>query len=575
MQTKERKRYVLYEEFINDIKDLNDYYAFRDRDLSNIDLSNLVLGSSDIYMENCDLSNTNIRMNFNSYNKFINCDLRSCKFNIDDKDLFKYNAFSFYSCILDKEQIEYLNRICKKDNTKFYYNLDTILNNDGIYINSCDLLRLIYDYLRRNKYDRKIFSEEELKEVVDFIELCISKDSGCLKKIYDILKEQMNPYDIIDMFAKKIIRDKKISNLVFDKDMYKLFKEFNIIRCDLDNIVYDVDSEELLDSDFNLKTHIYNNVSNISFPNFTVDDYLYVRDNRLNMTPYTFRKNLYLELGRQCNGKCKFCRNNCFEDSKYNYDAIVNNLKKIIKDLDSVVIGGGEPTLKKELVEFLKEFTSDIKKIYLFSNGSKSNEYYVDLLDKTKNVDYMGMYISRHSYDDKENAMILGIDEDKLLLPKEYSKFQNFTMSCTCFKGGMDSLKKIIEYLNFARDNYVENVLLCNLQDDTSVQMVENLNEGLNIDDSLFDNVIDYLKRQNFKMEIPIVSTGGYILYILKREGFTVTLKKYLKQEEFIKLWPKAIKRTFDFSMAPSGDIYSNWSEVGEKVKELRYKWIL
>lgn len=574
MEKRERTKYNTVEEFTKDIKSLNDYYAFYDKDLSNIDFCNLVLSDNDIYMNNCDLSNTNLKMIFDRYNKFIDCDLRSCKFTIDKDNIYKYNAFSFYSCILDQEQIDYLNEVYMKDNTKFFYNLDTLLNNDGIYINSCDLLRLINEYLRREKYDRKILSENELEEVVRFIELCVSKDSGCLKKIYELLKEQMNTYDIIDMFAKKIIRDKKISNLVFDKDMYDLFKEFNIIRCDLNNIVYDVSSEELLDSDFNLKTHIYNSVSNIDFPNIKLDDYLYVRDNRINSTPYTFRKNLYLELGRKCNGKCEFCRNNCFEDSKYDYEAIVNNLKKIIKDLDSVVIGGGEPTLKKELLSFLKEFTNDIKKIYLFSNGSKSDEYYVDLLDKSKNTDYIGMYISRHSYSDEENAKILGIDKDKLLLPKYFGKFQKFTLSCTCFKGGMDSLNKIIEYLNFARNNYVENVLLCNLQEDTSVQKTDNLNESLNIDDTLFDKAIEYLKRQNFKIEYPIISTGGYILYILKRDGFTVTFKKYLKKDEFMRLWKTSIKRTFDFSMAPNGDIYSNWSETGEKVKELRYKWI-
>ena len=83
--------------------------------------------------------------------------------------------------------------------------------------------------------------------------------------------------------------------------------------------------------------------------------------------------------------------------------------------------------------------------------------------------------------------------------------------------------------------------------------------------------MIEYLKINGYKEKYPIYATGGYVSYMFKnKEGFSVTLQSYINKDELNKEWVKAVKRAFDLSIAPNGDLYENWSQTTGLVKKLK-----
>ena len=95
-----------------------------------------------------------------------------------------------------------------------------------------------------------------------------------------------------------------------------------------------------------------------------------------------------------CNMRCPFCHNNSTLDSEHlisSFDSkqILTFLKKRQGILDGVCISGGEPTLQRDLPEFLSEIKSLGYDIKLDSNGSKPKV--LQFLIENKLIDYIAM----------------------------------------------------------------------------------------------------------------------------------------------------------------------------------------
>ena len=96
-----------------------------------------------------------------------------------------------------------------------------------------------------------------------------------------------------------------------------------------------------------------------------------------------------------CNFKCPFCHNggliNSKNENQINSEYILDFLKKRTGKLEGVVISGGEPTIQKDLKDFIikiKELNYSIK---LDTNGS--NPAIIKYLTKNKLIDYIAMDI--------------------------------------------------------------------------------------------------------------------------------------------------------------------------------------
>lgn len=97
-----------------------------------------------------------------------------------------------------------------------------------------------------------------------------------------------------------------------------------------------------------------------------------------------------------CNFKCPYCHNpelNEFNmrETEFSVSRILDFLKTRVGKLDGVVITGGEPTIHKDLPEFIKQIKAMGFCVKLDSNGTNP-EMLEDLIN-TKLIDYIAMDI--------------------------------------------------------------------------------------------------------------------------------------------------------------------------------------
>lgn len=538
-------------------------------DLSELDLSDYIIGSNVeyFYINNVNFEGTNITISLdtNSFKGINDSNLKGVKFVTKNKMNTHFN-----NVMLDDSGVKQLSELVKYcfDNKPLFtcdrFDLYTILNNPK--------LRLPFDavMVALNNWNLKyqfleILTKEKIAELEQIINMVLNTNET-IRKFYDIVKGQLDYSDTVQFFFRGRLEKITLKNVVIDKDMWHFINSVNIGECNFENAVFDFETEEL---DCNLNAHSIN-IHNITMPKLKYSDYDKIKVSRVSVSPITFKNNLYLELGRSCNAACSFCRNKCMSESDYNYEKIIENLGTIISNIDSIVIGGGEPTLKRDdLLRLLRKYQYYSNKFYIFSNGTKTIDFHQSL--DTYIRSYISYYISRHSTDDEINAHILGIN------PNYISSMENLLdmncnkiiLSCTCIKGGTDTPEKIIDYIIKYNHN---DVIFCNLMSDASVNMQVIYNNDINVDSSIFDEVITYLRKQGYDYNYEIVSTAGYILYILKNKynnGKNIVFKKYISKKELDEKWPTAIKRTFDLSIDPAGNIYESWSQLEQKVKRI------
>ncbi len=310
-----------------------------------------------------------------------------------------------------------------------------------------------------------------------------------------------------------------------------------------------------------------NKFNNISLPNIDDSSWTNLPRNRIPGTPITFRTNLYIELDRICNANCVFCRNQSFERCNFDFRKIKKILKCIRGYVNDVVIGGGEPTLKTiELLALKFQLYKMGVDSYVFTNGSADIKTYKRLLDEY----VYNFNISRHAIDDEENASIFGYKRVGELNSEKLSIFtggsSKNTLCATCIKGALDSHDKIIQYIKWAQSLGFSRVMFSDLHKDSSMGEITPYDDNLTIDKSVFESAMQTIQKAGFVRKIPIYSTGGYTSTVLTNGKFSIVFKSYITKKELEENWPSALKRTFDLSIAPNGDLYQNWSQTSGKV---------
>jgi len=114
-----------------------------------------------------------------------------------------------------------------------------------------------------------------------------------------------------------------------------------------------------------------------------------------------------------CNFKCPFCQN--YELVNYkteisSEDQILSILKSRSKLIEGLVISGGEPTIQKDILDFLKKVRDLGLSIKLDTNG-----YNPEMLLKLLNsnlVDYIAMDIKQDPLNDEKYSQAAGIKID-------------------------------------------------------------------------------------------------------------------------------------------------------------------
>ena len=125
---------------------------------------------------------------------------------------------------------------------------------------------------------------------------------------------------------------------------------------------------------------------------------------------------------RGCNFRCPFCHNASLvvrpeEQRMYGNDEILSFLKKRVGVLDGVAITGGEPTLMRDLPEFIAEIKALGYSVKLDTNGTRPQV--IDRLISESLVDYIAMDIKNCP---EKYAYTVGLPESYDLTPIMESK---------------------------------------------------------------------------------------------------------------------------------------------------------
>lgn len=560
-----------------DLKELNIYgYGFYDFLAAHLDYK--YQNISGCNFENCDLSYLKEEDFYNVI--FSNCNFYHTGLNIDftNEDIFKKGVYAIYrEGIYDGFLLSGV-ILPKSYHAKNYtywdsisLNIEFIKNNPNIKVSSGKLLEVIKGSLQ--DIDTKLYSMKDYEQKVMKIQKLLEYDKeGLLKRIYQDMKPYFQDARDEALFFKGEINFPCFKELDLTYLSPKLLLQFSFYNCDISLLKLPVGFKELLaqyekeSKVTNFIDHYTSKLENLQVP-VTMHDWDNQRETRLLSSPITFQTNLYLELKRICNMDCIFCRNNGLDSQAYNYSNIVNNLKEIYPHLNNIVIGGGEPTL---LLQDLKTLKKDIAEedndtnFQIITNGTLSIDEYLKMKE-----DYT-LYISRHAIDDKENRAIFGDNNHILLSAAELSVIPDYddVLCCTCFKGGIDSKDKMIEYLKFAKDIGFSNVLFQTLHQEenfgnSSIGKIET------IDGTVISSTLGYLERVGFHISKPIYSTSGYELHLASHAkiDLNISFKEYGNPEYIEQKWHQSTKRCFDLSMAPNGDIYESWNQQQKPVK--------
>lgn len=565
------KRFQTLKEFLHSDE-------FSRKDLSYCDLSNLDLSSfptstwEGFSFYKTDFSNTHIKfypqtLKWNGFDwdldycNFTNCDLSYLK--AEDLEKVSINGCNFTNTNFHVNYLDsdfhfygvtfgdaYYGRELDKYASKM--DIDTLLRNPNLSFSSNSILEMSHNsYLLHNT------ATIDIDKVLD-----IDKNQeGKLWKFWNLISTNAkfsNEEKKVFFYNTNII-DKNFTTLDFSEFDYDFLNNFDFFHCGFQKIIFP-NSDIKVDN-----IHImYSKAEEFIFPTITPSSWNEINVRRI-FGRVTFYKNLYVELGRFCNGKCQFCRNQYLEPCEYDFETIFENLHKLYPYLDNIVIGGGEPTLLKE--ELKKLCHSDMNdKITIFTNAS----LHYDAL-KELNV-MVPLNISRHSMDDDENNKILGVEALTNLNLRFLcaSHLKPITLCATCFENGLDSKDKILDYIKYySKEIKINNFLFQTLHQDLNTPFSSNT--VLPISNHIFDLVINKLRKNGYEISIPIYSTGDYKLIIAKKDDIHISFKQYITKEELESKWYQSQKRTFDLSMDPSGNLYENWHQSSGKVliKEL------
>lgn len=451
---------------------------------------------------------------------------------------------------------------------------------DILNVNSNDIFNLILNLL--GKYNIYLSDEKKCCQLftLGFIDVIKAlKQYGKLNSETTYLPEEIiKKVTSILCGEEALIAKKNFIGGTIDLREYQNYLTFQKVldikdakvfdRCSLDDTKVNMPPLALLAPN----SFLSSTLNNVNFQSITPDSWqpTYI-DNKLVSikkelgSHITFKNNLYLELGRECNASCNFCMNKSFIPRKFDFNNIEESLKFLAPYLNDIFIGGGEPTLK---IEYLFKLKKALKRVNptIISNGSAPSGVYKRLWDGGINIG-----ISRHAVSDDDNRRIFGVD--KILSSNDLSELieqqqqRRLTIFVTCMPDSVYSTESILDFINTFHK------LGCNIifQSPMLDKTLGDLNKIYDLETTpchqAFTEVGEILSKERFSKSVPIIGTAGYrVITYEKFFSGVISFKEYITNAEYEKCWPYAIKRTFDLSINPNGEIYENWNGKGKKL---------
>lgn len=164
-----------------------------------------------------------------------------------------------------------------------------------------------------------------------------------------------------------------------------------------------------------------------------------------------------------CNYNCGFCHNSglikCQKNNLIDEEEIFAYLEKRKNLIEGVVISGGEPTIQKDLISFIKKIKKMGFLVKLDTNGSNP-EIVKQILDENL-VDYIAMDIKNifDEYNPIVNIKMVNIDKIKesICLIKNSNIDHEFRTTIMKNYHDVDKITKICEYLGKEQKYFLQN----------------------------------------------------------------------------------------------------------------------
>lgn len=296
----------------------------------------------------------------------------------------------------------------------------------------------------------------------------------------------------------------------------------------------------------------------------------------------TYRIHAYVTFNKVCPCKCSFCRNEQFSNDikSKNTDNMRRALKLFSPYIHTITFGGGEPlSFIDDLFKMMEDVyyldgneLPQVPRKYMITSGLR-NQF---LTNKDKIFScFDKIYLTRQRYSDKKNQKAFNtkvpIITTKDLRSFGYDITSNIEIVSTCYKGGLETSEEMIDLIKWTASIGSETIIFNDLQCDvTDIQYYKKHQ----IDDDVFESVIRYLLDKGFREKIEVCFSGGYTIRmykgyletpnILNHDGWYISVgfKQYHKPGTTLDIWKKASKRTFDLSIMPNGEVFTDWANT-------------
>jgi len=277
-----------------------------------------------------------------------------------------------------------------------------------------------------------------------------------------------------------------------------------------------------------------------------------------------------LPIAKGCQAKCAFCFSAAsISDEKRKKELteqkVLSTLEKAQQAgaIRAVITGGGEPGLVplKDLLLLLQQCHSFFKEVILISNG-----YFLvqnpDILEKLIQAGLSKLSISRHHFDRKTNAKLMGLDIDSeplALLSQQLSQqYSHFFLRWVCVlqKGGIDSSILLQNYIDWAFNHQVKQICFKELYVSSSS---ESLYFDAKANDWSYQNqvslslITEYAKQQNWRLLFKL--PWGSPVYEITKGNQTMTIAAYTEPSVS---WELANKTCRSWNLLADGRCYAS-----------------
>lgn len=428
--------------------------------------------------------------------------------------------------------------------------------------------------------------KQEVLNLINNIIIYLKKDDRII--FANLLEKMLKNMDIVDVFvflqADRYTIPFSFKNIEFTKEEIDFLMDWPFhskTKANFFNCAFDIDYATFA-TFMSIKIYVFeryyygrnnNNVFNsIRSKGFNVtkysgaenfhdcylsaDSYANYEIKRVSGTPFTCQTSAYVKLGNKCNGSCSFCKNNSENVVKPNLNNIINSLfsEKIIKHLNEIYFGGGEPSLYiKEIKTILDEFKKrEIRepKWYIYTNGS-GNWHDINQLREGREGKII---LSRQEIEDKDNEKIMGVTyslNDAILDNLMHRGIITFALTYSEENMRENFLQ---EYIQFGYDHGIRNFIIQDLE--------EKSRENTYASDEHFKKLELYLEENGYKKSSRIASSSYFNLNIFYKLGYSISLKRYFSPNQLKEQFKFCPKHSFDLGIDANGDVYEDFQMI-------------